>query len=197
MLLRILNRTHTEVLCGSGWYYVVVPEHLWRSVDTVAAGCDNSDADAPTRRHTPSFSGLPTSIPEGLVKFVGPRSRGRETTDGAHATNRSPCMPDGVRVSAVYDGDNRFAEGRRQERRRYIEGRAARTAVPGRTKNVKKPWTVDEAKIALNLSLTVPQAALQIGRTASAVESLRQRWRKGRLPDALSVHIPAPRKEQQ
>jgi hypothetical protein len=105
-------------------------------------------------------------------------------------------MRGGLRVNTAYDGDSGFAEGRRQERRRYIEGRAARTAVPGRAENVKRPWTVDEAKIALNLALTVPQAAVQIGRTASAGASLRQRWRKGRLPDALSVHIPAPRKEQ-
>jgi hypothetical protein len=93
-----------------------------------------------------------------------------------------------------YEGGGDFAEGRREERRRYVERRAARTAVPGRAKNVKKPWSVDEAKTALDLSLTVPEAALKIGRTASAVESLRLRWRRGSLPDLLTIHIPPPRK---
>lgn len=97
---------------------------------------------------------------------------------------------------SAMDYDGSFAEGRREERRRYVERRAARTAVSGRAKNVKKPWTVDEAKIALDLSLTVPEAALKIGRTASAVESLRLRWRQGRLPDLLTMHIPPPRKDQ-
>ena len=40
------------------------------------------------------------------------------------------------------DYDGGFAEGRREERRRYIERRAARTAVPGRGKNVKR-WGND------------------------------------------------------
>ncbi|WP_242413742.1 hypothetical protein [Mycolicibacterium fortuitum] len=102
----------------------------------------------------------------------------------------------GHSVSAMDHGANGFAEGRREERRRYIERRAARTAVPDRTKNVKKPWTVDEARIALDLSRTVPAAALEIGRTASAVESLRLRWRRGRLPDLLSIHFPPPRNNQ-
>ncbi|KAA1250330.1 hypothetical protein F0Q45_10350 [Mycobacterium simiae] len=97
---------------------------------------------------------------------------------------------------AGFDGLNGFAEGRREERRRYVERRAARTAVPGRTKRVKKLWTVDEAKTALDFSLTVPEAALKVGRTASAVESLRLRWRQGRLPDLLNMHIPPPRKDQ-
>ncbi|PJE00760.1 MAG: hypothetical protein CK429_36120 [Mycobacterium sp.] len=94
-----------------------------------------------------------------------------------------------------YDGAG-FAEGRREERRRYVERRAARTAVPGRTQNVKRPWNVDDAKTALDLTLSVPEAALRVGRTASAVESLRLRWRQGRLPDALAIHIPPPRNDQ-
>jgi hypothetical protein len=85
-----------------------------------------------------------------------------------------------------------FAEGRRQERRRYVERRAQRTAVTGRKKQSKRLWTIDEAKAALDVSLTVPQAALKIGRTASAVESLRLRWRNGRLPAALALHAPPP-----
>lgn len=94
------------------------------------------------------------------------------------------------------DDDNDFTEARRQERRRYIEKRAVRTAVTARTKKKRRLWTIDEAKTALDLSLTVPEAALEVGRTASAVESLRLRWRKGRLPEALDVHIPPPRKDQ-
>lgn len=95
-----------------------------------------------------------------------------------------------------YEEPGGFAEGRREERRRYVERRAARTTVAGHTPKVKKPWGVDEAKTALDLSLTVPEAALKIGRTASAVESLRLRWRKGRLPDLLTMHIPPPRNDQ-
>lgn len=96
-----------------------------------------------------------------------------------------------------HHGGNSFAEGRREERRRYVERRAARTAVSAPAKNTKKPWNIDEAKTALDRSLTVPEAALLVGRTASAVESLRLRWRKGRLPEALAIHIPPPAKEQQ
>lgn len=95
-----------------------------------------------------------------------------------------------------YEDVGGFAEGRREERRRYVERRAARTAVDGRPPKTKKPWSVDEAKIALDLTLTVPQAALKTGRTASAVESLRLRWRKGRLPDLLTMHIPPPRNDR-
>lgn len=92
--------------------------------------------------------------------------------------------------------DSGFTEGRREERRRYVERRAQRTAIAARKKKGRRLWTIDEAKTALDPSLTVPEAALQVGRTASAVESLRLRWRNGRLPDALAAHIPPPRKEQ-
>ncbi|MBY0285583.1 MAG: hypothetical protein K2X52_00305 [Mycobacteriaceae bacterium] len=90
-----------------------------------------------------------------------------------------------------------FAEGRREERRRYVERRAARTAAPADQQRSRRPWTVDEAKIALDFTLSVPDAALRVGRTASAVESLRLRWRQRRLPEVLSIHIPPPRQEQQ
>jgi hypothetical protein len=89
-----------------------------------------------------------------------------------------------------------YPQDRRQERRRYVEKRAARTAAPAQAKKGRRLWTIDEAKTALDLSLTVPEAALKIGRTASAVESLRIRWRNGRLPEALDAHIPPPRKDQ-
>ena len=38
---------------------------------------------------------------------------------------------------------------------------------------------IEEPPLRDKLTLTVPEAALKIGRTASAVESLRLRWRKG------------------
>jgi hypothetical protein len=94
------------------------------------------------------------------------------------------------------DDGSDFAAGRRHERRRYVERRAARTAVTARAKKRRRLWTIDEAKTALDLSLTVPDAALKVGRTASAVESLRMRWRHGRLPEALAAHISPPRKDR-
>lgn len=73
---------------------------------------------------------------------------------------------------------------------RYIRNRALRTAAEGSAQ--RRPWSIPDARVALDVSLTVPQAALRVGRTASAVESLRRRWRLGRLPDALSAHLPLP-----
>lgn len=84
---------------------------------------------------------------------------------------------------------------KRQEQRRYIDSRAKRTAVRGgATKKAatRRPWKIDEARTALNVKLTVPEAALKINRTASAVEELRKRWRAGRLPASLADHIPPP-----
>lgn len=88
-------------------------------------------------------------------------------------------------------GDINAAEIRRRARRRYIERRAARTA-PEDPEKSDSPWTVTEARIALDPTLTVPEAATQISRTASAVESLRARWRAGRLPAALEHQVPLP-----
>ncbi len=73
---------------------------------------------------------------------------------------------------------------------RYIRNRAARTASDSSAR--RRPWSIPDARVALDVTLTVPQAALQVGRTASAVESLRRRWRLGRLPDALAAHLPPP-----
>lgn len=86
-------------------------------------------------------------------------------------------------------------ERKRQERRRYIDSRAKRTAVQGGKDNKKptrRPWGIAEARTALNLKLTVPEAAVEINRTASAVEELRKRWRAGRLPASLADQIPPP-----
>ena len=74
--------------------------------------------------------------------------------------------------------------------RRYLARRAARTAPPI-DETARRPWSVPEAKVALDPSLTVVEAALQIGRTASAVESLRSRWRAGKLPAALATRLPS------
>ena len=74
--------------------------------------------------------------------------------------------------------------------RRYLARRAARTAPPTE-QSARRPWSIPDAKIAIDPSLTVVEAALQIGRTASAVESLRSRWRAGKLPAALAARLPA------
>lgn len=89
-----------------------------------------------------------------------------------------------------HDSDER----KRRERRRYIDSRAKRTAVKGGKdkKPVRRPWVIDEARTALDLKLTVPEAAVKINRTASAVEELRKRWRAGRLPASLADQIPPP-----
>lgn len=74
--------------------------------------------------------------------------------------------------------------------RRYLARRAARTAPPA-GELARRPWSIPEAQVALDLSITVVEAAKQIGRTASAVESLRSRWRAGKLPAALAARLPA------
>jgi len=74
--------------------------------------------------------------------------------------------------------------------RRYLARRSARTAPPA-GESARRPWSIPDAKIAIDPSLTVVEAAMQIGRTASAVESLRSRWRAGKLPAALAARLPA------
>lgn len=74
-------------------------------------------------------------------------------------------------------------------RRRYVARRAARTTAP--MGGSRRPWSIPDAAAALDLSLTVVEAALQVGRTASAVESLRSRWRAGKLPSTLSARLPS------
>lgn len=75
------------------------------------------------------------------------------------------------------------------ERRRYVENRARRTA--GGDKQ-GAPWTISDARTALDVNLSVPQAADQVGRTAVAVERLRAKWRKGELPARLADQVPPP-----
>ncbi|MUL61005.1 hypothetical protein B5P44_00195 [Mycobacterium sp. CBMA 213] len=78
----------------------------------------------------------------------------------------------------------------RNERQRYTQRRAERT---GRTGDRQwRRWTISDARIALDPSLSVPDVAIQLGRTASAVEGLRAKWRAGRLPEALATQLPPP-----
>lgn len=74
--------------------------------------------------------------------------------------------------------------------RRYLARRAERTAPPPGV-SARRPWSLPDAQIALDPTLSVVQAALQIGRSASAVESLRRRWRTGKLPAGLGARLPA------
>ena len=98
----------------------------------------------------------------------------------------------------VYDvgmpsGDEREPAARRgrktrAERQSYTRRRAARTA--GDASRHRNRWTIDDARTALDLALPVPEAALLLGRTASAVEGLRAKWRSGALPPALADQLP-------
>lgn len=76
----------------------------------------------------------------------------------------------------------------RAERRAYTRRRAARTA--SAASHHRSRWTIDDARTALDLTLPVPQVALRLGRTASAVEGLRAKWRSGALPLALADQLP-------
>ena len=80
-------------------------------------------------------------------------------------------------------------ERRRRQRREYHQRRALNTA-GGQAH--RHQWTIPEACIALDLGLTVPQAAIKLGRTASAVQNLRRRWRAGTLPHGLAGQVPRP-----
>lgn len=74
------------------------------------------------------------------------------------------------------------------ERRSYTLRRAERTAATADRGGAR--WTIAEARVALDLSLSVPDAALQVGRTATAVENLRRKWRRGQLADGLTDQLP-------
>jgi len=74
------------------------------------------------------------------------------------------------------------------ERRRYRENRARRTAGPA----TGTRWSITDARIALDPTLSVPVAAVEVGRSAVAVERLRAKWRAGRLPAGLADQVPPP-----
>lgn len=75
------------------------------------------------------------------------------------------------------------------ERRRYVENRARRTA-DGDKRGA--PWTIPDARTALDVNLSVPEAATMVGRTAVAVERLRAKWRRGELPAGLADQVAPP-----
>lgn len=79
-------------------------------------------------------------------------------------------------------------ETARRAHRRYAKKLAERTTPAAGTGGTR--WTISDARTALDSSLTVPQAAQQIGRSGAAVKSLRQRWRKGTLPAELADQLP-------
>lgn len=74
------------------------------------------------------------------------------------------------------------------ERQAYTRSRAKRTA--SKATSHRNPWTIDDARTALDLTLPVPEIALRLGRTAAAVEGLRAKWRSGALPLALADQLP-------
>lgn len=76
------------------------------------------------------------------------------------------------------------------ERRSYTTRRAERTA--STANNRKMRWTITDARVALDLSLSVPEAAVRVGRTAAAVENLRRKWRLGELAAGLADQVPPP-----
>ncbi len=76
----------------------------------------------------------------------------------------------------------------RSERQAYTARRAARTASGAHQHRAR--WTVSDARVALDVSLPVPEVALMLGRTAAAVEGLRAKWRSGALPAALADQLP-------
>ncbi|MBE5477708.1 hypothetical protein E3G68_005041 [Mycobacteroides abscessus] len=76
------------------------------------------------------------------------------------------------------------------ERRSYTSRRAERTASTARKTRTR--WTITDARVALDLSLSVPEAAIQVGRTATAVENLRRKWRLGQLAAGLADQVPPP-----
>lgn len=75
------------------------------------------------------------------------------------------------------------------ERQNYTTRRAKLTGGKNATSH-RSRWTIDDARTALDLSLSVPEIALRLGRTASAVEGLRAKWRSGALPLALADQLP-------
>lgn len=76
----------------------------------------------------------------------------------------------------------------RTERQAYTRRRAQRTA--GEATSHRNRWSIDDARTALDVTLAVPEVALLLGRTASAVEGLRAKWRSGALPPALADQLP-------
>lgn len=100
-------------------------------------------------------------------------------------------------MAVMAAGEGGPDERKRRERRQYVERRAQRTAVADAKGPRRRPWAIDEVKTALDPALTVPEAALKVGRTSSAVESLRKRWRSGQLGAALEAHVLPPNRSEE
>jgi len=86
-------------------------------------------------------------------------------------------------------GLSESVQRRRQQRRAHHLRRNRRTAAGAEH---GQRWSIPDARTALDARLTVPEAAEKLGRSANAVESLRRRWRTGRLPTALAEQLPQP-----
>ncbi|MGD9622195.1 MAG: hypothetical protein AB7G47_19405 [Mycolicibacterium sp.] len=81
------------------------------------------------------------------------------------------------------------AERRRAQRRDYHQRRIDKAPAAD---GPRQRWTIAEARVALDTTLPVLDAAKALGRSANAVESLRRRWRTGRLPAVLADQVPPP-----
>lgn len=79
----------------------------------------------------------------------------------------------------------------RAQRQAYTRRRAERTKASAVRNGAR--WTIDDARAALDTAVPVPELALRLGRTASAVEGLRAKWRNGTLPSALADQLPVYR----
>ena len=78
----------------------------------------------------------------------------------------------------------------RAERAAYTRRRAIRTADAAIQHGAR--WSIADALTAIDPTLTVPDAAVRLGRTAAAVEGLRAKWRAGKLSAALTDQLPPP-----
>lgn len=100
-------------------------------------------------------------------------------------------MTESERSDAAWDipDPESSAERRRRQLREYHQRRTRRTADGAEH---GRRWTIADARLALDVRRSVPEVAETLGRSASAVESLRRRWRAGRLPAVLADQMPRP-----
>jgi hypothetical protein len=106
---------------------------------------------------------------------------------GASVAESEKCADADTRWD--FPGPENNVERRLRQRREYHQRRNLRTS--GGQEHGRQ-WTIAAARIALDIRRTVPDAAIELGRSASAVESLRRRWRNGRLPAGLIDQVPRP-----
>lgn len=140
-------------------------------------------------------------IPDGTVRYVD--SDTPESSSAVSAADQRRYRANWLAKKRAELGDEAFEaylrqikakkpETVRRAHRRYAKKLAERTAPASAAAGAR--WTLSDARTALDASLTVPQAAQQIGRSGAAVKSLRQRWRKGTLPAELADQLPVYRK---